>query len=138
MRACWVSVALENEDLNVPALRESLDEVRANLDVWQTWVVRSGGRMVGSVRARLEDDGSWNIGRLCVAPDLEGRGLGRVLLDHIQAVAPAEASRFWLFTGGRSLRNQRFYRRNGFSIRPGEEPVEGTVAMTKPRRRTTG
>ncbi len=53
-----------------------------------------------------------------VAPDLQGAGLGRSLLAAIEAEAPAEATSYALFTGARSLRNQRMYKRAAGS-RPG-------------------
>lgn len=140
-RCCWVSEAIEAQDLNIPALHEELAEVSAGLSEWSTYVVRSGGRLVGSVRGRIlaDPEGAagpvWEIGRLMVAPDLRGRGLGRLLLAHIQSVAPREATTFRLITGVESLRNQKIYKKAGFRILPDEfdEPV---IAMAKPRRRT--
>ena len=67
----------------------TLDDIRASLREWHTWVVRRSGRLVGAVRARLEGE-VWEIGRLMVAPDLQGSGLGRVLLEHVLAAAPDE------------------------------------------------
>ncbi|MFT4263200.1 MAG: GNAT family N-acetyltransferase [Nocardioides sp.] len=137
MRACWVSEAVSSGTLAVPALHETLAEVAETIATWDTYVVRSGGRLVGSVRGRVEPDGAggrhWNIGRLCVAPDLQGRGLGRVLLEHIERVAPAEATSYWLFTGANSARNQRIYRKAGFRLRPDLASPPGTVVLTKPR-----
>ena len=49
-KACWVQEALLNDTLDIPALTESLDDVRASLDTTQTWVARKGGRLVGAVR----------------------------------------------------------------------------------------
>ena len=129
-RACWVQEALANDDLAIPALHESLEDVVRSLEEWQTYVVRSAGRLVGAVRGRLEGD-RWDIGRLCVAPDLQGRGLGRVLLEHIQAVVPPAASSYLLFTGARSVDNQRFYKRAGFRIRRDLPGPPGTVVLTK-------
>ncbi|WP_370291462.1 tRNA (guanosine(37)-N1)-methyltransferase TrmD [Nocardioides sp.] len=138
-RACWMQEALANDRLDIPALHESLDDVRAWLGTWQTWVLRRSGRLVGAVRGRLLDDGptagAWDIGRLMVAPDLQGEGLGRRLLEHIQAVAPAEASSYVLFTGAASSDNQRLYRRAGFRVRADLEAPPGAIVLTKPRRR---
>ena len=39
-----------------------------------------------------------------VAPDLQGQGLGRVLLEAVEAAAPADADDFVLFTGAGSAR----------------------------------
>lgn len=132
-RACWVQEALANDSLDIPALHESLDDVRAWLGEWDTWVVRRAGRLVGAVRGRLEDGSSWDIGRIMVAPDLQGSGLGRVLLDHIQAVAPARATSYVLFTGAGSVRNQRMYKKAGFRLRPDLEAPAGAVVLTKRR-----
>ena len=137
-RACWLSEAFDSQSLEIPALQEDLATVVAELDRWQTYVVRSAGRLVGSVRGRLDEgpDGArvWDIGRLMVAPDVQGRGLGRLLLEHIQAVAPAEATAYWLFTGAKAARNQRLYRKAGFRLRPELEAPPLAVIMTKPRR----
>ena len=133
-RACWVQEALANDSLAIPPLHESLDDVRADLERWSTWVVRAGGRLVGGVRGRLEGT-DWQIGRLMVAPDLQGRGLGRALLEHVQAVAHPDATTYSLFTGVHSADNQRMYRKAGFRLREDLEPPAGAVVMTKPVRR---
>ena len=78
-RCCWVDEAIANATLEIGALHESLDDVRAWIESWATWCVRVGGRLVGAVRARREG-ATWEIGRLMVAPDIAGRGLGRWLL----------------------------------------------------------
>ncbi|MFC7505677.1 GNAT family N-acetyltransferase [Nocardioides sp. CPCC 206347] len=114
-------------------MHESLEDVRTWLGEWDTWVVRRAGRLVGAVRGRLEDGSSWDIGRIMVAPDLQGSGLGRVLLDHIQAVAPARATSYVLFTGADSVRNQRMYKKAGFRLRPDLEAPPGAVVLTKRR-----
>jgi len=53
-RACWVDEALANDMWDVPALHETLETVEAELGRWATFVLRSEGRLVGSVRGRLE------------------------------------------------------------------------------------
>jgi tRNA (guanine37-N1)-methyltransferase len=130
-RACWVQEAQDNPGVEIPALHETL----ADLEAWTArdtvLVARSAGRLVGAVRACLRED-SWDIGRLMVAPDLEGRGLGRMLLGRIEGAAPAEVSSYQLFTGAGSLRNQRIYKKAGYRLRGEIEP--GVVVLTKPRR----
>jgi tRNA (guanine37-N1)-methyltransferase len=134
-RACWVQEALANDSLtDIPALHESLEDVREWMTAWSTWVVRSGGRLVGAVRGRLEgpsDGPAWNIGRIMVAPDLQGRGLGRALLDHVQAVAAPEATSFVMFTGARSADNIRMYKKAGFRVRTDLEAPPLAVVLTK-------
>lgn len=124
-RACWMQEALANDHLGIPALHEDLDDVRAWLGVWNTSLVRVAGRLVGAVRARLVED-AWDIGRIMVAPDLQGRGLGRALLEHAERQAPPTARRLVLFTGARSERNIRMYRKAGYRPVPdGQSPDDG-------------
>jgi tRNA (guanine37-N1)-methyltransferase len=136
-RACWLQEALANDSLtDIPAIHESLEEVRAWMASWSTWVVRSEGRLVGAVRGRLEQTPAgpaWDIGRIMVAPDLQGRGLGRLLLEHIQAVAAPEATSYVLFTGARSTDNIRMYKKAGFRVRTDLEAPPLAVVLTKRR-----
>jgi GNAT superfamily N-acetyltransferase len=88
------------------------------------WVVRVDGRLIAGVRAhRIGDD--WEIGRLMVAPDLNGRGMARWLLEHVEREAPPAVTRFALFTGRLSERNQRMYGRAGYLP---TDPPPGTTA----------
>lgn len=130
-RCCWVGEAQDNDMLSIPPLVETLDDVRASLDEWLTFVVRVGGRMVGSVRARAVDR-DWHIGRLMVAPDLQGRGLGRWLLERIEAAAPEQVDTLSLLTGARSEGNLRMYRRAGYRVARDGNDKPGVVRLVKP------
>ena len=132
-RCCWVEEAVLNDTLDIPALHETLEDLRDWVKTWSVWVLRDGHRLVGAVRARPEGD-SWELGRLMVAPDLAGRGLGRMLLAHAEAQAPAEARRFTLFTGARSARNIALYQRAGYRLTPAPETlghIRGAVHLEK-------
>jgi tRNA (guanine37-N1)-methyltransferase len=132
-RACWVDEAVALDWVGVPALHESLDDVVADLARWDTWVLRSAGRLVGAVRGRRSDDGrSWVVGRLMVAPDLRGRGLGRWLLARAEERAPAGVTSYTLVTGDASARNHRLYKRAGY--RPAGPAGDRAVQLHKPRR----
>jgi ribosomal protein S18 acetylase RimI-like enzyme len=72
-----------------------------------------GGRLVGSVRARVDGD-TCHIGRLVVVPDLQGRGIGRRLMAEVERRHAARVARFALFTGERSAANLRLYHRLGY------------------------
>jgi tRNA (guanine37-N1)-methyltransferase len=133
-RACWITEALANRSWGLlETICETPDEKRRSFQDWHTWVVRSGGRLVGSVRARAspEDRGQWEIGRLMVAPDLHGRGIGRALLEYAEAAAPAGTRRFWVNTGAKSTANLRRYRRAGYRVLPGEGRFPKTVDLVK-------
>ena len=131
-RACWVQETWSNPGVEIDALTETLDDVRAWIREGTTLTARSAGRLVGAVRGRLRGH-TWDVGRLMVAPDLQGRGLGRLLLARIEEAAPDAAVELELFTGAGSARNQRMYRRAGYRSRGELRP--GVVRMTRPRRR---
>jgi tRNA (guanine37-N1)-methyltransferase len=131
--ACWVHEAQANQTLDIPPLREDPADVQAWLETWTTFVVRSGPRLVAAVRGRLEDD-TWRIGRLMVAPDLRGRGLGRWLLGYVESAAPPDARRMSLLTGARSQRNLRMYKKAGYRFDRVQPDDTGVVRLSKPVR----
>lgn len=131
-RACWVQEQRANPDVDIHALHESLTDVRAWLGEWTVLVAHRGERLVAAARARVTDEGRWDIGRLMVAPDLQGQGLGRWMLEQTEAAA-GDVRGFELFTGAGSAENIRMYRKAGY--RPAGSPVPGVVRLTKPLRR---
>lgn len=137
-RAAYVSEALLYGDVRIPPLTQTLAELDAELASPSTVALRAllGPRMVGTVRARAEA-GAWHIGRLAVAPDLHGRGIGTRLLAAIEAAAPPDVERFALFTGSRSERNLRLYRRLGYLETRRERPdtTLELVHLERPARR---
>ncbi|NYI66881.1 GNAT family N-acetyltransferase [Spelaeicoccus albus] len=125
-----------NNTLNIPALHETVDDVLRWPESWATLCLRRGNRLVGAVRGQSTADNSWEIGRLMVAPDLAGQGLGRWLLKAGEDLAPESTTRFVLFTGAKSERNIRIYQRAGYQLC--EPPagigdhVEGAVYLARP------
>ncbi|MFC7361556.1 tRNA (guanosine(37)-N1)-methyltransferase TrmD [Nocardioides astragali] len=132
-RACWLQELEANPGVDIPALRESLDDVRRGLGEWTVMVAREpvSGRLVGAVRGRVDRHGEWDIGRIMVAPDLQGRGLGRALLELVEALAPPEVATYVLFTGAGSTDNLRMYKKAGFRLRPDRKAPPGAVVLTK-------
>ncbi len=132
-RACWLQELQVNPGVMIPALHESLDDVRRGLGEWTVRVARepASGRLVGAVRGRLDAHGEWDIGRIMVAPDLQGRGLGRALLELVEGLAPAAVTTYVLFTGVGSTDNLRMYKKAGFRLRPDRTAPPGAVVLTK-------
>lgn len=133
-RACWVQEQQANPGVRIHALEEDLETVRRWIAADTVLVLRSAGRLVGAVRARLHGT-TWDIGRLMVAPDLQGRGLGRRLLEAVEAAAPPSVTTYELFTGAGSTRNQKLYKKAGYRLRGPLEGEPGAVRLTKRRGR---
>jgi len=108
---------------DIPPLQQTLAELEREFGHFLILKAVGNGVVVGSVRAR-RDGGTCHLGRLIVKPELQGRGLGTLLMQRIESRC-ADAARFELFTGDRSLGNLRLYRRLGYTelrrevVRPG-------------------
>ncbi len=133
-RACWLQELWANPGVVVPALEESFEDALRGLEDWTTFVALAGGRIVGSTRGKVVGDGTvWDIGRVMVAPDLQGRGLGRHLLEVAEAAAPAEVTTYELWTGAKSVDNIRMYKKAGYRLQGPAPDPPGAVIMTKRR-----
>lgn len=114
-RAAFVQEALIYDTPRMPALTQTLDELAAELDDNLGCVALDGPRMVGAVRAKRSGD-LLLVGRLVVAPDQAGRGIGSRLLASVeQRGAAAGAAAAELFTGSLSEANLRLYEREGYA-----------------------
>jgi len=132
-RAAYLSEGALHASFALPPLTETLEELAEALGTGTVLVARLGGRLVGSVRADLQDGNVWCVGRLMVAPDRQGRGLGSKLLDRIEALAPAAAQRLRLFTGVQSAANLALYLRRGYvEVRREEHVGSPVVILEKP------
>ena len=113
-RAAFVQEALIYDAVDMPPLTQTLDELHAELVENLGCVALDGTRIVGAVRARL-DDGLLLVGRIAIAPDQQGSGLGTALLDAVeQRGREAGATEAELFTGSLSEANLRLYEREGY------------------------
>ncbi|MCI2418838.1 GNAT family N-acetyltransferase [Saccharopolyspora sp. K220] len=114
-RAAYVTEAQSHDDVRMPPLTETLDEIRDELarSSCLAWGCREAGRLVAAVRVALGETAA-GLGRLVVAPDRQGHGLGTGLLRHVEQHLPARIETINLFTGEHSTANLRLYRRLGY------------------------
>lgn len=114
-RAAFVSEALIYGDPDMPPLTQTLEELQAELADNLGCVALDGPRIVGAVRARHDGD-LLLIGRIAIAPDQQGRGIGTTLLAAVeQRGRDAGATTAELFTGSLSEANLRLYQREGYT-----------------------
>jgi len=114
-RAAFVTEAQQYGDPNIPPLTQTLAELEEDLqaDGVVTLGAWEGHRLVGSVRVLLEGSKA-TLGRLAVAPDKQGQGIGTHMLLAIVPFLPEDISELWVFTGRDSLQNLALYEKHGY------------------------
>jgi ribosomal protein S18 acetylase RimI-like enzyme len=137
-RAAFVTEAQIEGTPHLPPLAEDLATVRAVIGDPSVQVLvaetssERGRRVVGSIRVRVDPEtGTAHVGRIVVAPDLHGQGIGSALLR--AAESAAQTSRFELFTGLKSARNIGWYQRMGYApVREDRDELGiGVVVLAK-------
>ena len=79
------------------------------------YVLRASGRVLGSIMLTADGD-SLNVNNLVVDPAAQGRGYGRMLMDHAEDVARAQGlAAVTLFTNEKMHENIALYRKIGFT-----------------------
>ena len=136
-RAAFVSEALIYGDPDMPPLVQTLEELQAEIEDGDGWVARVGPRLVGALRCR-ETDELLLIGRIAIAPDMQGAGIGGALLEAAEQHSSAPEAE--LFTGSLSEANLRLYERCGYRITERVDNGDGTqqVFMRKRIRQDAG
>lgn len=132
-RAAFVSEAQLYDDPNIPPLTQTLAELREDMareDI-VTVGVWEGHRLVGSLRVEVEGSKA-TLGRLAVAPDQQGRGLGTTLMFAILDYLPEQVTEIWAFTGKDSKQNLALYTKHGYEAQYDE--AAGQLTMTYLRR----
>ncbi|GAA5206736.1 GNAT family N-acetyltransferase [Microbacterium kyungheense] len=113
-RAAFVQEALIYDTVRMPALTQTLEEVEAELVGNLGCVALVQHRVVGAVRARRDGE-LLLVGRLVIAPDVQGAGIGSLLLEAVEDRGRAVGCRTTeLFTGSLSEANLRVYTRLGY------------------------
>jgi ribosomal protein S18 acetylase RimI-like enzyme len=129
-RAAYLEEARRYGAWDLPPLVETLDEITRHLkDGTPALGAFDGQRLIGSVRSRIDQD-RMEIARLSVAPDIQGAGVGRRLLEGISTLAPEEVRVVWLFTGAESDGNLGFYESAGFVRTREHEDAVGIRCVT--------
>ncbi|WP_425547849.1 GNAT family N-acetyltransferase [Actinocorallia longicatena] len=113
-RAAYVTEAQLYGDPFLPPLVESLEQATA-LYATDAVVLKAteAGRVVGAVRA-VFNERTCLVGRLIVAPDRQGRGIGTALLKAVEEEVAELADALVLFTGHQSAGNLRLYKHLGY------------------------
>ena len=138
-RAAYVTEAQLYRDAFLPALTQTLEELVDEIESGGGLVLRKNGRIIGAVRTRVVG-GLLHIGRLVVAPDVQGHGFGSILMNAAEGEAaatdedsPLAADAAVLFTGKLSEANLRLYARRGY-VETHREQLQSRVELVHMRK----
>jgi histidine ammonia-lyase len=133
-RAAYVTEGQIHDNVHIPPLTQTLDELSDELQGSISLKAVLGSRIVGAARARRVGT-TLHIGRLAVAPDMQGRGIGTRMIRTLEAEHADGIETFTLFTGHLSTANIRLYERLGYHLTREEllEPDIHIVHLEKPK-----
>ncbi len=108
----YQSEAMLCNNPKIPPLTQTLQEVEQEfIKGIFLKALNEKDEIVGSVRA-YSANGTLYIGKLIVRPDLQGQGIGTILLKEMEGRFPHK--RYELFTSSKSARNIKLYERLGY------------------------
>ena len=117
----WVSTGIE------AASESMLEKLRARVPAevvkgWSLYVADDGGRLAAMLAMHLPDR---YLDQLFVAPEYQGKGVGRMLLAFTRKLLPDE---IWLRCVRENEKAWRWYEREGFVFeKETADPVSGRV-----------
>jgi GNAT superfamily N-acetyltransferase len=127
-RAAHATEARIYRDPELPALTQTLHELQAELASATALKATVGHRIVGAVRAHVEGT-VLHVGRLTVAPDWQGLGIGSRLLTAVESYHGDHVDTAELFTGHLSEANLTMYTRRGYLEQRREQLRPGVILV---------
>ncbi|GAB3427514.1 GNAT family N-acetyltransferase [Niabella aquatica] len=114
-KICYQSEAVLYNDYTIQPLTQTIDELVDDFNGGTTYF--SGyinGKLVASVRG-VVNNGVAYINKLIVQPEFQNKGFGKLMMNTIEQKF-RHADRFELFTGDKSEKNIRLYKKLGYKI----------------------
>lgn len=100
-------------NFNIPPMVQTLEETQDDFKHQIILKATENGRIIGSLRG-FEKDGTCFLARLMVHPEFQNLGIGTKLLLEIEKLF--DCGRFELYTGYKSEKNIRLYKKIGYKI----------------------
>lgn len=105
--------ALTYNDFSLPPLVQTIEDLRTEFTRKKFYKVEHDGRIIASVRCFIKEN-TLHIEKLVVDPDFQNRSIGTNIMVAIEKEYSFSVARYALFTGHKSLRNLRLYRKLGY------------------------
>lgn len=113
-RLAYLSEAALYDDYTIKPLKQTIKNIKTEFEDYLFLKVTEKDKIIGSVLARLLEDGNCYIGRLMVHPQYQNQGIGKRLMDEVEKRFKT-CPRFILTTGHLSHHNLKFYQKLGYS-----------------------
>jgi ribosomal protein S18 acetylase RimI-like enzyme len=94
-------------------------QIRAELERGVQWelILSATNEPIGFLACETEADGRLKLNKLYVLPEMQGQGIGRAALEHVQNIArDAGANAVWMQVNKRNARAIAAYQKAGFDI----------------------
>lgn len=128
-RAAFVTEALIYDDPDMGPLTQTLEALEFELHDNLGYVAEIRGRVVGAARA-VTSDSLLLVGRIAVAPDQQGAGIGPQLLEAMEKRGVERGCReAELFTGSLSAENLALYKKLGYRESERVAQSDGTAQI---------
>ncbi|SDD11033.1 GNAT family N-acetyltransferase [Niabella drilacis] len=126
-KRCYQSEAAIYNDDTIQPLIQTLEELHEEISQGMCCLVACQGQtIVGSVRGIIKGITGY-INKLIVAPEYQNRGIGKQLMQEMEALL-APVAGYELFTGNKSLKNPALYQKLGYSAFR-EQPVNDGLTL---------
>ncbi len=113
-KICYRSEAEIYNDFSLPALTQTIDDIRNDFKSNTFFKAVCDGKIIGAVRGNLKG-GTCYIKRLITHPTFQNYGIGTKLMNEIET-SFKDANRYEIFTGHKSKRNIYFYEMRDYKI----------------------
>jgi ribosomal protein S18 acetylase RimI-like enzyme len=115
-KSAFIKEAERHHNYEIPGLNQSLEELANEFNNSLVLTAKLDGTIVGSVRSSCKN-GICTISKLVVKPEFHKRGIGRKLLQEIEAKSKEQypsANTFVIFTAKKSFDNIGLYESAGY------------------------
>ena len=133
---CYQSEAEIYNDFTIPPLTQNANSLLIDFEKKLILKAELDNEIIASVQAFQEEDSCY-IGRLIVKQEMQNQGIGKKMLNAIEAKF-SNCKRFELFTGFRSEKNLFFYQKLGYREFKRETINENLTIIFLEKRKING
>ena len=98
-----------------PGYNRTRESMLQTIHETDAYIFYNGKIPVATVTVRERENACYYIGTLCVIPEYQHKGIGRLALQKVREMYP-QAKTFTLKTPADKIRNIEFYERQGYKI----------------------